>query len=90
LAAELLIYAFYLLGIEMVEGETLVFDLTILQAAQSPRSARPLTNEATRNVSVLGNTMVLILLTWSVAAAWQGQSTNNRAVGCTGGQHVLH
>jgi undecaprenyl-diphosphatase len=63
LVAVLLVCAFIQICIEMVEGETLSFDTAVLRAAQSLRTDRPWVAEAMRDMSGLGSTTALTLLT---------------------------
>jgi undecaprenyl-diphosphatase len=58
-----LVCAFIQISVEMVEGETLSFDTAVLQAAQSLRTDRPRVAEAMRDLSGLGSTTALTLLT---------------------------
>jgi undecaprenyl-diphosphatase len=65
LAAALLAWAFLRLGSEMAEGDTLAFDLQIVQAARALRLGHPGLVELLRDLSGLGSTLVLSL--WTAA-----------------------
>lgn len=63
LAIVLLAWAFAHLSSEMVEGDTRGFDLLLLQAVRSLRAGQPWLLEVMRDLSGLGSTAVLTLLT---------------------------
>ncbi len=60
--------AFMLLGSEAIEGETRGLDMTLLLWAQSLRGVHPGFAQAMRDVSSLGSTTVLTLVTLSAVA----------------------
>lgn len=62
-AAVLLALVFVQLGSEVTEGDTRIFDLYLLQAAQSLRVLHPWVAEVMRDLSGLGSTVVLTLFT---------------------------
>jgi undecaprenyl-diphosphatase len=62
-AASLLALLFLHLGSEVREGETRAFDSYFLQAARSLRAAQPWVAEVMRDLSGLGSTVTLALLT---------------------------
>jgi undecaprenyl-diphosphatase len=59
----LLICVFIQISVEMQEGDTRAFDIATLHAAQVLRDGRPWLAEALRDVSGLGSTTALILIT---------------------------
>jgi undecaprenyl-diphosphatase len=59
----LLAWAFVQISSEMVEGDTRVFDMLLLRAAQSLRAGYPWVAEVMRDLSGLGSTAVLALFT---------------------------
>jgi undecaprenyl-diphosphatase len=63
MAAALLIWAFIQISSERVEGDTRSFDSAILQAAQSLRVGHTWVAEVMRDLSGLGSTTVLTLVT---------------------------
>lgn len=63
LAVAGLMLAFFLLGSEVLEGETRGFDLFVLRAIQAPGPGHPWFVEAMRDLSGLGSTIVLCTLT---------------------------
>ena len=63
LVATLLALAFALLGSEVGEGDTLFFDMQLLQRAQALRAGHPWLAEVMRDLSGLGSTVVLTLFT---------------------------
>lgn len=63
LVVVLLVWAFIEISGEMVEGDTGAFDTSILRGAQSLRTGRPWVAEVMRDLSGLGSTAVLTLLT---------------------------
>jgi undecaprenyl-diphosphatase len=63
LAAVLLTLAFIHLGAEVAEGDTRAFDTDLLRGAQSLRVGHPWLAEVMRDLSGLGSTTVLTLLT---------------------------
>jgi undecaprenyl-diphosphatase len=62
-AASLLAWLFLLLGSEINEGETRGFDAYFLHAARTIRAAHPWVAEVMRDLSGLGSTVSLFLLT---------------------------
>lgn len=62
-AASLVAVLFLHLGSEVNEGETLAFDMLSLRAAQAMRAAHPWLESVMRDLSGLGSTVVLVLLT---------------------------
>lgn len=63
LASILLAYLFARLGSEIGEGETHAFDTTLLHLAQALRFGHPRLSEVMRDLSGLGSTVVLTLIT---------------------------
>lgn len=63
LVAALLIWAFILIGSEMLEGDTRSFDMQLLRTAQSVRAAQPWVAVAMRDFSGMGSGAVLTLFT---------------------------
>ncbi len=63
LATALLAWAFIQISIEMVEGDVRGFDMAILRAARSMRITYPWLAEVMRDLSGLGSTSVLTLVT---------------------------
>ena len=61
--ATMLALAFAMLGSEVGEGDTLVFDMQLLQRAQALRAGYPWLAEVMRDLSGLGSTVVLTLFT---------------------------
>jgi undecaprenyl-diphosphatase len=59
----LLICVFLQISVEMLEGETRAFDIATLRFAQALRVGRPWLAEALRDLSGLGSTSALILMT---------------------------
>src|SRR5438045_881288 len=62
-AASLLALLFLHLGSEVREGETRAFDTYFLQAARSLRASQPWVADVMRDLSGLGSTVTLALLT---------------------------
>jgi undecaprenyl-diphosphatase len=75
-----LAWAFVHLGSEMLEGETLNFDLVVLHAAQQLRARQPWLAEVMRDCSGLGSTVVLTLFT-SVTVGYMALFAN-RVTAC--------
>jgi undecaprenyl-diphosphatase len=63
LAVALSAWAFFQLSSEMLEGDTRAFDMSMPSAAQSLRSGHPWVAEAMRDLSGLGSTTMLTLVT---------------------------
>lgn len=79
LMAILLILVFVSLAGEMLEGDTRAFDMVVLVAAQSLREAKPWLTETMRDLSGLGSTVVLTLLTLLTVGYLALASTRTRA-----------
>jgi undecaprenyl-diphosphatase len=62
-AAAMLAFAFAMLGSEVGEGDTLVFDMQVIQRAQALRTGHPWLAEVMRDLSGVGSTVVLTLFT---------------------------
>lgn len=62
-AAAALALGFVVLGSEVGEGDTLFFDLQVLQRVQALRAAHPWLAELMRDLSGMGSTVVLTLFT---------------------------
>lgn len=63
LVVALLAWAFIQISSEMLEGDTRAFDTLLLQSAQSLRASQPWVAEVMRDLSGLGSTTVLALVT---------------------------
>jgi undecaprenyl-diphosphatase len=61
----LLICVFLQISVEMLEGQTRAFDISTLRSAQALRVGRPWLAEALRDLSGLGSTSALVLMTVS-------------------------